>query len=34
MNEGRGREKETDVVMAANTADVVAVLLFIYGCEE
>lgn len=31
---GRGTEKETDVVMAANTADVVALLFFVYDCEE
>lgn len=31
---GRGTEKEMDVVMAANTADVVALPLFVYDCEE
>lgn len=31
---GRGTEKEIDVVMAANTADVVALPLFVYDCEE
>lgn len=34
MKGERGTEKETDAVMAANTADVVALLLFDCDCEE
>lgn len=29
-----GEGQKTDVVMAANTADAVALLLFVYDCED